>query len=375
MSSTDRELMSKFDVTDCYHPYIDGKDFSCLESITRDTKIIFMAESRHYVAEFKDAFFDIAVYLHQHANVRVVALESLYGLHPFLEDASLGKIPISSEVPFEPFVEKIAEYNKDLAQKNKLLVTTIDIEHSINHTKDVTVRYLSHLADYATLSTASQELKKVINKLHDLKERGEIHSYLNNLEEHWERNKEHFADDVIEEIRFSLELMHASIDYQLLPREDTIEFEEIRGKYFRATIQRALAKAEERNGILLCYVGATHAVKTPKPANEHWCGQWTEACYFAQEYPPTAGKTASILLCAAAYKNQSDYSEDIGPLERVCLDSAPQSKVSFLNLSRLDMSTVGVTDTRYVSQYGTKFDGIVFLRDVASKSKSSGCSD
>jgi len=263
-------------------------------------------------------------------------------------------------------VEKIAEYNKGLAEKNKLLVTSIDIEHSINHTKDVTVRYLSYLADQAASTAASQELRRVINRLHDLKERGEIHSYLNDLEDRWDKNKGHFADDVIEEIRFSLELMHASVDYQLLPREDTVEFEEIRGKYFRATIQRALAKAEERNGALLCFVGAVHAVKTPKPANDYLCGQWTEACYFAQEYSPSAGKTASILLCAATYKDQSGYSEDIGPLEEACLDSVPQSKMSFLNLSQLDMSKVGATDTQYVSQYGPKFDGIVFLRGVTS---------
>ncbi len=358
-------MISAFDVTDCYHQ-IDGKDFSCLEPITRDKNIIFIGESRHYVPEFKDAFFDITVYLHQHANVRVVALETLYGLHPFLEDVSLGKIFISSEMRFEPFVEKLAEYNKELAEKNKLLITSIDIEHSINHTKDVTVRYLSRLADCATLSTVSQGFKEEINRLYALNGRGEIHSYLNDLEERWERNNEHFADDVIEEIQFSLELMHASVDYQLLPREDTVGFEEIRGKYFRVTIQRALAKAGKRNGSLLCSVGSVHAVKTPKPANDYLCGQWTEGCYFAQEYPPTAGKTASILLCAATYKEQSGYSEDIGPLERACLDSAPQSKMSFLNLGQLDMSKVGATETQYVSQYGPKFDGIVFLRGVTS---------
>ena len=365
MSSESSKIVDNLGVAGCYHPHIDSKNFSFLEPITRDKKVIFIAESRHYVPEFKETLFDIALYLHRHAELRVVALESLYGLHPFLEDASLGKIPVS-ETPSGSFEGKIAEYNRELDEESKLLVTSIDIEHSINHTKDLTVKYLSYLAELATWPDVALGLKEAITRLYDLKERNETHAYLNDLAERFERSRAHFPDHSIEEIGFSLELMHASVDYQLLPREESVEFEEIRGKYFRATIQRALAKAEARNGSLLCFVGATHAVKTPKPADEPWCGQWTEACYFAQEYPKTTGKTASILLCVATHKGQSSYSEDIGPLEKVYLDSAPQSKMSFLDLSGQDINSLGLVDSKYVSQHGPKFDGILFFWDVTS---------
>jgi len=363
MNSEVSKIADDLDLAGYYHPDVDGKDFSFLEPITRDKKIIFIGEGRHYVPEFKKALFDIAVYLHRHDNLRVVALESLYGLHPFLEDTSLGKTT-ASETQTESFEGKIAEYNRELDEEDKLLVTSIDIEHSINHTKEITVKYLSYLAKRASCPDVVLGLSEAIAGLYELKERDEIHTYLNSLAESFERNRTHFLEQIVEEIGFSLELMHASVDYQLLLGEESVEFEEIRGKYFRATIQRALAKAEARNGSLICFVGATHAVQTPKPPDDIWCGQWTEACYFAREYPKTAGKTTSILLCAATDKGQSGYSEDIGPLEKECLNSDPQSKMSFLDLTGYNTSNLGLLDSNYVLENGPKFDGILFFRDV-----------
>ena len=339
---------------------VNTGDFGFLDAAVEGKRIIFVGESPHGVREFHDVLFPLLCHLHRHRRLRVVAFEAMYGLHPVFEAVSLGRREFA-EGP--RLLKLIAEYNE--AQAEPLLATCVDIEHAISHTKPATVRYLSYLADCADSDEAAERLRGHVSKLPRLRERSELHGFLDTLGSLFHEDRRAFPSEDMDEIRFSLELMHASVDSHLLPYADTVEHAERRGKYFRASITRALAKAERRDGILLCYVGGAHVSKQPRTADEPCCGRWSEAEYFANVHPSTRGKVASLTFVAASYGGQEGYTDSLCDAERAYLDAAPPtSTVAYMDVQMLVGEATDATCAS-LSPDGPKHDGVFLFRDVA----------
>jgi hypothetical protein len=117
--------------------------------------------------------------------------------------------------------------------------------------------------------------------------------YLKNLKKLFLQHFGTFSSVDQEEILFSLDLLRASNRfYQYSAAGGIAEFFyrplDIRQKYFSKTIERAYRKAKKRKAILLCLVGSSHIYSDHK----YKC----EARYFAEHYPLTKGKVATINL-------------------------------------------------------------------------------
>jgi hypothetical protein len=347
------------------------EDYSCVLPQVEDASIIFLGDSRHYIPEIKSIRLELGVFLAQHANVRVIGFESMYGLHPFMAAESMGKAETSDYVS-----STILDYNTRVPDNSKVLVTALDVDHSINHSKSKTVKYFEYLAALSSSDKCVTELKQAIPKLLSLKERGELHRYLDGLETTFSQYRDTFSAEDWDEVSFSLELMHASVDFQLitykwqrvpLSRKMRIRLHEIRAEFFRKTVERAFAKASERKGKLLCIVGGAHIVKGPLGKGNSLIGKWAEADYFHRIHADTQGKVASILVNALSFKGQP-Y-EKKNDLDDIAYEMLADGELLYIPLAALANHSEDLAWSEYFSSHGPRFDGVIFLRKATWPSK------
>ena len=348
------------------------EDFSCLLPQVKDASVIFLGDSRHYVPEIKRIKLELSIFLAQHCNVKVIGFESMYGLHPFMEAESMGKVKTSDYV-----TSVILDYNNMVPEDKKVLVTALDVDHSINHSKSKTVKYFEYLATLSSSKKCTIALKQVIPKLLSLKERKDIHKYLDELETIFNQHKDSFSTKDWEEVSFSLKLMHASVDFQLisykwrnipLPRGMRIRLAEIRAEFFRKTVERALAKADARKGKLVCIVGGAHMTKVPLGWDDNLIGKWAEAAYFHRIHANTRGKVASILVNALSFKGRP-YKKinDLDDIAYELIDD--DSELLYIPLAPLADHAGELAWSKYFSKHGPKFDGVIFLEDATLPGK------
>jgi hypothetical protein len=347
----------------------ENGDFSCLLGQVRDASIVFLGESPHYTNEIRQTVMELSVFLAEHANARVVGYESIYGLHPFLEAESMGL----SE-PTRHIAPVILNYNRRVSVDQRLLVTALDIEHSINHSKHYTVDFLTHLAARSSSDQGQIKLMQFIPELSSLKERIQLHAYLDKLETLFNTYRETFSAVDWEEVSFSFELMRASVDYQMSKtkhwnpiwsRSDIMAIQEIRSEFFKKTVERAFVKAENRHGKLLCYVGGAHAVKAPLGLFDFPLGQRTEADYFNQIHPRSKGRVASILLHAISFKNKA-FRRSLD-LEDIAYELMGDADIFYIPLTPLITNTANHSWSKYFTENGPKYDGVLFLKNVSRR--------
>jgi len=341
-------------------------DFSCLLDQLGDAKLVFLGESPHYTVEIRQAVMELSVYLAEHANVRVLGCESLYGSHPFMESESMDP-----NGPAQYISPKVLNYNKGVPDELKLLVTALDIEHAINHSKQRTVKFLNHLAERSSSDEGQEEIKQFIPELTSAQDRDQLHAFLDELEGLFNAHKVTFGAEDWDGISAAFEIMRASVDYQMSlkrkgdywrGRGKMMSMQEIRATYFRKTVERALAKAEERGGKLICYVGGMHAVKTPL----EWYGQYfyprAEANYFNQVHARTKGRVASVLLHALSFEGKAfERSSDLDDIVYELMGDADQF---YLPLAALEKESGALAWSRYFTNSGPKYDGVLFFKDV-----------
>jgi len=347
------------------------EDFSCLLPQVKDASAIFIGDSRHYIPEIKIIRLELSIFLAQHVDVRVIGFESMYGLHPFMEAESMGKVKTAEHVAPE-----ILNYNSTVPEDKKVLVTALDVDHSINHSKSKTVKYFEYLAALSSSHKCTTALKQAIPKLLSLKERKELHRYLDELEMIFNQDNNTFSTKDWDEVSFSLKLMHASVDFQLisykwrwvpLPRGMRIRLAEIRAEFFRKTVERALAKADARKGKLLCIVGGAHIVKVPLGRGDNLIGKWAEADYFHRIHANTQGKVASILVNALSFKGR--HYKKKNDLDDIAYELMDDSELLYIPLAPLADHTGELAWSEYFSNHGPKFDGVLFLKNATWPNK------
>ena len=269
---------------------MQDNNLSKLAEIINDKEIIFLGE-HHGLSELHNAAAELAVALSNYKPV-VYASESVYGHYPFFEQASLynclddesqhRNMLIDITVP-----QQIAKFNNEHQLPKRIMMTTLDVEHTIYHTKDKTMKYLQYLAGLVGDSQASEKLNSHICSLPDTHNYQEVDQYLAQLEKLFTECESCYSDKTKEEIAFTMEIFKASNRFQNASRGN-IQIDrhpaEIRYNYFNKTIDRAYQKAKTRSSILLCRVGSAHICLDRK----------TEARHFAGEVPATVNKTISI---------------------------------------------------------------------------------
>jgi hypothetical protein len=337
-----------------YLVFLPDKKFENLLLSLKEKEIIFLGET-HKVRPLAGAADRLAVYLAHHRPV-VYAVESCYGLSPFMEEASLGS-PKATKPMRIP--ESIQEFNFGQNANDKILMTAIDIEHSIYHTKSDTVLFLQDLAGRSASEASVQAINKEIARLTAQDTYGKMNRYLKSLKKVFFRHFDTFSREDQDEIRFSMELLTASNRYQYANRGLIKSWQnpaEIRYRYFNKTIERAYAKARKNKAVLLCRVGSWHI------SMDHKC----EARYFAKEYSLTKGNVATILL-VPLYDDIQEPDDIVingrGDIDTTVKVLMKDVKYAYLPLSELQKNTNSAfMASKYYSRSRPKYDSLLFIR-------------
>ena len=333
----------------------DG-DFEYLPSDLKENEIIFLGEI-HKVKPLADAASKLSVYLASHRPV-VYALETCYGVHPLLEAVSFG-----SKKPINPMIypETIRAFNSNRTEDKKILLTAIDIEHSIYNNKKETKLFLQELANRSISDAASQAINEEVARLTDQNTFDKVNRYLKKIKKVFLQHFDTFSPEDRDEILFSMKLLTASNRYHQYMDAGRITKAlmrpwDIRYKYFIKTIERAYRKAKKRNAILLCQVGAWHASLNNK----------SEARYFAKIYSPTKGKVTSINMVPMYYdtrETNDTVTEEHNNIDSIVKTLMKDCKYSYLSLSELKKHTNNsFVWSKYYNSSGPNYDGLLFVR-------------
>jgi hypothetical protein len=358
---------------------VQPTDLSVILAHIRDPEIVFVGEDRHHIPEVIDVAFRLGLALADRISMKVFAIESLYGYHPFMERASL------SALPAHEFDDLVVQYNQLKPENERILMTAIDVEHSIGmpNLRHLTVDYLFYLAHLSTSWKATQNLLKAVGDLFNLTSPSEIHGYLDQVGKVFETFKSTFSAEDWENISFSLLLLHDSLEHLVQIRkygsnaEIPIEVRELRGKGFRQTIERAYLKAQGRASRLYCYVGDVHAFKTPvteivQRKMDKWPpATWPEAMYFNQMHKATSGKVFSILLRTLISRQHGETSyTPKDDLDDIVFERMGPADLMYVDLDRiLKEHGSGSQASMYFSAEGPVADGVLFFREVGLADK------
>ncbi len=334
---------------------LPADNFERLPPSLKESEIIFLGEV-HRVKPLAHAADRLAVYLAAHKPV-VYALEGCYGGHTLMEAVSLG-----AEKKINPnwYSEILRAFNSAQSMDRKILLTALDIEHSVYNNKPDTVRFLHDLSERSTSQAATQAIDKQVVELPAQDTYDKMARYLKDLRRLFLRHFDTFSADDRKEILFSLELLQASNRFRYLERGGTGWAWEhphnLRYRYFIETIKRAYRKAQKRKAILLCRVGNGHISLEDK----------TEARYFAKDYSLTKRKIATISL-VPLYSDVNEPNDTVAD-ERDVVDSIVEtlmrdSVYSYLSLSDLQKGTDNSFEwCKYYSKGRPKYDGLLFVR-------------
>jgi hypothetical protein len=188
-----------------------------------------------------------------------------------------------------------------------------------------------------------------------LKGAKEIHVYLDDLEGRFHANWSSFSQTDQEEIDFSLALERASIDYHLKTFGGLTFHYDLRTEYFMKTIERALAKAQNSGGSLVCYVGWGHACLNQR-------GMDCEAAYFNEMFPASRGLAGSILI-----EKLSKCHDTMGDLRPTALEQAALARMGdkdriFVNLRDKSWASVKHLPEKFFPKNGPDYDGVLFIK-------------
>ena len=231
------------------------EDFNNLPKSLHDYEMIFLGE-RHRSVEYLKAQNIFVKHLAKTSPV-IYAVESVYGAYPFYEAMSMG----DASLPHggNDFLKALGEFNK--TSDNKILLTAVDVEHSVYNNKKETVMFLNYLADLSDSKDVSKELRVEIADLINQETPSEMADYLLDLEKCFSKYRKTFSQTNNEEINFSFDLVKASNLYQGAFSGE-LKYNgnpyKIRTKWFKKTIERAYNKAKLKDAAFVCRVGNAH---------------------------------------------------------------------------------------------------------------------
>jgi hypothetical protein len=314
-------------------------DYSFIDTLAAGKRILFLGEAPHYSAENHEAEAGIALRCASALGYRVVGYELLYSVWPLLEEKSTGALGPVAAVAYGDFAtnadsyppgvfDAVAAFNATRADGDKLLFTSLDLDHAINHTKPLAEAYFGYLASLSSSAKERSAIDAAKAGLSGAKTLKQVNAYLDRLEKAFVANRASFAPRDFEEIEFTLEL------------------------------ERAYAKAEARGGGLVCAVGGAHATLNDFARGDYVTGTVSEARYFAEDYAPTAGRAASVLIVKlgtdGAYRND--------PLSEAAASAMGSSPRVYLDLRALKLDERFRSLTFFFSDEGPKADGVLFVR-------------
>ncbi len=340
---------------------IDGADFEVVGKYTADSTMIILGETHHCVDTVKTEF-ELAMYLNSHCNTKVLALETEFSHHLRFEAMTLGYM---NQLPRDTpeFIGEVIRHNSQRCGNDRLQVTSIDIEHSLWRDTSSLKEYFKRIASFSNTRNGRDRLLEASTILRGCNSPEKLRLCLDSIEECWGELRGTYSPDIDEEMRFALEILRTSITYHSHCGARSADSEKIRTHFFRETVQRALRSAANRDGNLLCCMGATHACLNPDERNGTALeGLLPEGYFFANQNLSTKSKTFVIRILALGMNDKELVGRQQGEIEAQCRQMPFSHERAYLDLHKLDGTAWSVSNPQLFSpQFGPKYDGLLLI--------------
>ena len=126
----------------------NGVSFDMFDSSFKDKRVFFTGEDHRYIESNNNYSLAFMKYLHQKHGVRhmIIELGQTWGklLNTYVQTGDsviFELIKKSSYVSYQQYFKKLYEFNKDLPDEEKIIITGIDVTRSFS----ISVHYLNHL--------------------------------------------------------------------------------------------------------------------------------------------------------------------------------------------------------------------------------------
>jgi hypothetical protein len=341
------------------------EDFRFVDRAAAGKKMIFIGEDPHHDWKIYNTVIGLSLHLRKKLGYGVLAREGCYTGWPYLEARDMGESArLPNVLPEKEFPEDytaeepLAAYNRSVPANLRLLCTTLDIDHEIDYAKTNTALYLGFLASRSSSIEARADIAKAIPALPGLKERQELNAYFDDLERRFRAAWSSFLPQDQDEIAFSLSLERASVQWMFRQEVQSKDMDDLRGEYFRKTIERAFAKAKRAGGALICYVGGAHAFLNAFGPGDYTVAKTTEARYFNTQYPASKGRVASILIERIGEWNEPNP----GTLEAAAIALMGDKDRVFINLRDRSWTAMKNRPGTFFSAHEPKYDGVLFIK-------------
>ena len=329
--------------------------------------MVFLGEYPHECPDIQSAIADTAVSLAQRKQLRTLAAESVYALYPKLENDSGKGLPVNL------VGQAINTFNSTAAEAERIIVTSIEIEHSVRHSRHQTARFFRYLSSRSSVPVVQDEMAGIASSLADLTDGKEIYDAAGRFESVFEMNTRSFDEDAIREIRFAVNLTRSSLAFDMPehrgPNEsfttDELAMFSSRAHWFRETIRNARQRLRHCGRGMICWVGMHHAALKPVVSWEPGNPTWPEAYYFNMVNRGTVGSVCSIMVRALTYGSfeQPLFSDD-DPIDGSVQSWIGSESVGFLRLPERAEVPADWRDSQYYVNGEPLFAGIVFLKEV-----------
>lgn len=182
-----------------------------LIEILNNKNVVILGEFHHYIKQHQEFLFNLSKGLHQF-EFQQVFVEGIHAYSWMIEDYATGKIdlfPKNIRCFNLEFLEQIREFNKDLPEKDKIIVKDIDMTHGDNSFVE-SVTLMSEVIDTHGLF---DDLDSKSDKYHE---------QLTNLKNNLPNYKVKFTDKWYERIEKMIEVEKKSFKI----RKDELYYEE-----------------------------------------------------------------------------------------------------------------------------------------------------
>ncbi len=319
-------------------------------------EMIFLGEYLHHDQRIKKYALTIVRELASRTDFRILAKESVYCIHPFLEQDSLNNSD-------SKYIDKIInDYNRQCPDDQKIIVTAIDIAHSINHTPELVRQYLQKMTDDSDKNFEKEISKLIVNLEKDEPLQKKI-EFITELDEIIERYKKKLNVELLEELKFYVNLLTESLKH-VPPKNRTehIEMADIRSKCFIETIKRAIKRNDRYSAKMINYVGSPHAYKEYINEDDYYIGKVPEAKHFNDNIYP--GKVYSILIRPFFRDYFGNITDKItNKIEKAALEKVGNEKSIYVDLREFKSDNPGLDNVGYYNERHYQYDGVLYIKD------------
>ncbi len=337
--------------------YINTEIAGKIAGDTRTAEMIFIGEMPHHNKTVTGYVHRLTVELSKISKYGILAMESFYCLYPFFERRSAAG-------EGDPFIGSvITDYNREVSKEKRIIVTSIDMAHSIKHSP----AYVHRFIDFLSAGTQDEKVRELFRnhseKILSLRTISEKENFIGELKKMIAEHGHSFDERTGEELDFYAGLlMHSLGNTEAANEAERKSRSDTRNMWFIETIRRALERTRHHGAKMICYVGAPHAYKAYLNDDDYYVGETPEAMYFNGTVFPD--KVYSILIRPFFLDGDGERTEKIeDPVEKIAYEKTGDGDGIFIDLKELKKRNMQLPHARYWKDDVFQFDALIYVRE------------